>query len=358
MKAGRLVFFLFTALCWLSIPSKILQSICALFLLTYIISWLYSKHVERSIRVRRIVTDLRVQRFDRLEISLAVENASFLPVQACCVSDRAGILSVSADDGRELLALSGNETRLITYSVIGNQRGEYHLGPINIKGSDPLGLFPFEKNIASGARVLVRPARKESPLSIKDGIPQGNIHVRNSRYEDTSLCRSIREYTPGDELKRINWKASARFGKLFTNEFQDTLNCPIFVFLDLSTEHYRLHLRHANMESAIADAAALITEAEKRGQHCGFASNGTDEADGAFPLVPSGEARAQAILDILAKIGPSNREDEETKVHFARALSIRKKGGKFFLITPLESGEIAGEGHRFKKLGEFVYERY
>ena len=170
--------------------------------------------------------------------------------------------------------MGSRETRTVRYTIVGNHRGEYTVGPLQIASSDPLGLFPFKKIIKDSCTVLVRPARVDAPLAFNSGIPQGSISVHDPRFEDVTLYRSVRDYVAGDELKRINWKSSARFGKLFTNEYQDSLNCPVFVYLSLSANDYPLHLRHSLAESAIEVAAALIERASLMKQQCGFASSG------------------------------------------------------------------------------------
>ena len=258
MKLLRTALALALLVVFLFFPGKAVQFISAFALLAGFFSWAYSRVLESGFTATRSIHTLRVARFDRLELSVTIANDSFLPVASCFLADAPGELSIAAEDGRWLFAIRAHEARVLRYVIVGNHRGQYTVGPIQISSSDPLGLFPFKKTIKDNCAILVRPARVDASLSLNSGIPQGSISVRDSRFEDVTLYRSVRDYIAGDELKRINWKSSARFGKLFTNEYQDSLNCPVFVFLSLSINDYPLHLRHSLAESAIEVAAAII----------------------------------------------------------------------------------------------------
>ena len=85
-----------------------------------------------------------------------------------------------------------------------------------------------------------------------------NIAVLNRLYEDVSRFRSLREYQPGDELRRINWKVSARLGKLHTTEYNPSLYFPILVLLNLCAPDYPLEGRYPHMERAIELAGSLV----------------------------------------------------------------------------------------------------
>jgi len=350
MKPARTAIALALPVVLLFFPGKAVQFVSAFALLAGLLSWAYSRVLESGFTATRSIHELRVARFDRLELSVTIVNDSFLPVSACLLTDFPGELSIAAEDGRWLFELGAHETRTLRYAIVGNHRGQYAVGPIQIASSDPLGFFPFKKTIKDNCAILVRPARVDASLSYDSGIPQGSISLRDTRFEDVTLYRSVRDYVPGDELKRINWKSSARFGKLFTNEYQDSLNCPVFVFLSLSTSDYPLHLRHSLAESAIEVAAAIIENAALMKQQCGFASSGVASGGSDQLFIRVGSSQSECILDILARISMSDAEDGGELL--ARALYAIPSGSRFFRIGPTPPVSRIP----FRKISGYVHE--
>ena len=350
MKPKRTALALALLAVFLFFPGKAVQFVSGLALLAGFFSWGYCRVLESGFTATRSIRELRVARFDRLELSVTITNNSFLPVASCLLADSPGELSIAAEDGRWLFAMRAHETRTLRYVIAGNRRGQYTVGPLQISSGDPLGLFPFKKTIKDNCAILVRPARVDATLAFNSGIPQGSISVHDSRFEDVTLYRSVRDYIAGDELKRINWKSSARFGKLFTNEYQDSLNCPVFVFLSLSINDYPLHLRHSLAESAIEGAAALIERASLMKQQCGFASTGVMSGGSEKPFIRVGSSQAECILDILARISMSETDDNGELL--ARALYAIPSGSRFFRIGPTPPASQIP----FRQISEYVHE--
>lgn len=339
MKRNSIVYFLIPlVLVFLFTPSKGFQIILLFFILLILLSKIYSLVLEKTLQVNRNIQELKSNRFDKIEITLYVENHGILPCPMCFISDRPGILSVSSDEGRTLLFLKPKELKTFTYLVTGYDRGLYDVGPIHISSSDPLGMFPFEIEVNDILKITVRPARIETNFAIKKGIPQGSLSINDKRYEDVTLYRSSKDYETGDEVKRINWKAYAKFNKLFTNEYQYSLNCPIFVFLNLSEPQFPLKLKHDIAESAIEVAASIITKASFLKQNCGFASSGTilNKENNQFfnPYLFPRSAQTECILDLLAEINLSSDDLFSTNI-LQKALSTFPTNGKFFYIGPL-----------------------
>lgn len=358
MKVSRALPTVALLICFLFVPGKAVRFSSGFLLLTEAFSFLYSLALKNGLTARRPVASLRVCKLDRLELEIAVENHSRLPARACAVVDAPGRLSVKAEEGRWMLSIGSGERAVFKYSVCGTERGDYAVGPIKISACDPLGLFPFEKTIDDRCAILVRPARLAQQIAFNSGIPQGRITLRDPRYEDVTLFRSIRDYEGGDEIRRINWKASARFGKLFTNEFQDSLNCPVFVYLSLASEDYPLHARHYVIETQIERAAAIVSVASERGQQCGFASSGNVPGSDKPAFIDAGASRADCILDLLSRIEPS-KDWGRDELLFARATGSLPSGCRVFYVGPATASILAQNSARhlkFRVVSEYLYE--
>lgn len=348
----------------LFVPGKAAQCAFMTLAFTLAVSFAWSRAIMRGLSVKRGVLALKASCQDREKISLFVENRSFLPALECRVTDAAGLLSVSADDGRWALSLAGGERALLSYEIRCNERGAFSVGPVRVRASDPIGLFPFEKTIETRCAVLVRPRIARLGNIPGSGVPQGAILVRDARYEDITLFKSVREYAAGDEMRRINWKASARLGRLLTNAFQDSLNSPFVVFLNLSAGDYALQGRHEEAETLIARAAALVARARELGQRCAFFSSGfvaresgPKAADGALSaMIETGFAEPEAVLDLLARISLADRDAAETDAIAERATRKAVKGTRLFIVSPAMPKSLEARGVRLTHVAECAYE--
>ena len=177
--------------------------------------------------------------------------------------------------------------------------------------------------------ITVRPARIKLITEVVPGFPQGNLKINNPCYEDITMRRSIRDYMNGDELKRINWRASARFASLYTNQYENSFDAPLFVFLNLAEEDYDLHNRRYYSEKAIEIAASIIEKARVLRQRCGFAAYGTG-----FPYLPPRQNQSDSILDLLSLIKcEKGKLDYDPQKKFSNQLPT---GTLLFIVGPRE----------------------
>ena len=319
--------FTFALLAFLCIPHKYVQLAALTILFIILVSYFWARILVKNITVERDNAEIRTVSFEKLTISFTVINKSRVPAFMCYVLDNIPFLHVFDKQNERLFMLHGYEKRTFFYQANAMSRGLYTAGPIRIKTFDPLGLFTIDLEFECTQRILVRPARIQLKTKAHPGLPQGNIKINNPVYEDITMRRSIREYKNGDELKRINWRASAKFNNLFTNEYENTFDAPFFVFLNLAKEDYPLHMRSEKGEKAIEIAASIVNTAAKLKQRCGFAAYGSG-----FPFIKPGENQADCILDILALI-----QMEEGKLEYNPEIKLKPElstGTLLFIVGP------------------------
>lgn len=329
--------FLFSA-------NKMIQVISSFLMILYLLSWIYSKVLSKNITIRRTVKEFRINRTDYFSVTIEVCNNSFLPIIYSEVFDSPAPLQTFAEGARFCVSLGGKRKTFLKYNVSGNTRGEFFISPLVLKTSDPLGFFNIEIVNDEKCHVLVIPAKRELNFLVKEGIPQGEIIVNDKRYEDLSLYRSIREYQSGDEFKRINWKVCARFGKLFTNEFQDSLNSPFFVYLDLCLDNYPNQFTYKVVEKAVEVSASLLMYSKRLKQENGFASNGIikssdEEINGMQPYFPIRANQTENLLDMTALLQPIEKKDFSSTDNLKKALWHLNANTDFYYVGPKEIDE-------------------
>lgn len=119
----------------------------------------------------------------------------------------------------QLAPLRPGEAVSAAYRVPTTRRGVLQTGPLRAERTDLLGLCRRTSWLAGAGEVMVVPERV--PLAFPGTTSSGRLgqHLRMKAFGQTgSEFHSQREYTVGDDLRRINWKSSARAGTLIVRE--------------------------------------------------------------------------------------------------------------------------------------------
>ena len=285
----------------LILPFKIVQFIGYSVFLLICAAYIYAKILSKSIKVSRPINELKLACKEHAIITFTIKNHSMLPAFICYYSDTAAYLYIFHNENSGIFTLRAWEAKQINYKIAAQDRGLYPVGPVKIRTADPLGLFEIELEAEAPLNITVRPARIKLSTQTFPGFPQGALKIHNPIYEDITMRRSVREYINGDEEKRINWRLSAKFDRLFTNQYEESYDAPFFVFLNLAEEDYDLKNRSYYSEKAIEIAAALVEASRSYKQRCGFAAFASE-----FPYLKPRAHQADVILDILSliKLGP------------------------------------------------------
>ena len=321
-SAISLLFFLVS-------PYRLLQFVCLSVLFVFLISFMYALVLSRTIKIERNTNELKLACKEKAEISLTIKNYSMLTAHVLYFFDEIPYFYIFNEGNKGVFSLRPHELKKIVYTITSQNRGLFHGGPVRIRTSDPLGLFLINVEVPAPIEITVRPARIKLITNTIPGFPQGNLKINNPCYEDITMRRSIREYQNGDEQKRINWRTSAKFDSLYTNQYEDSFDAPFFVFLNLAEDDYDLHNRHYHSEKAIEIAACIIEKSRVLRQRCGFAAYGTG-----FPYLPPRQNQADCILDLLSviKMEPGKVEYDPVK-KFTHQLPA---GTLVFVIGPRE----------------------
>jgi hypothetical protein len=291
-----------------------------LFLLVILGAKAYSDYLKRSIQVVRRDRELRGFRHQWIEAELTVENRGRLPAFMAAVSDVPGQLAVTRHT-RALCTLPPRSRMSFRWQGYCAERGVFSLGPARIRGSDPLGFFPFQVSATETCRLFVYPATAFVTLRPPGGIPLGTLVTGNPFYEDMTRSRSLRPYEAGDEPRRINWKVSAKTtghssgeeSPLMVNEYEATLAYPLVIFLNLDQYEYPLRKREILIERAIEAAAALCLMASRDRQALGIIlycpSGENSDLSGCEYIAPA----PFTLVPILERLAGVKRRDKGKK---------------------------------------------
>lgn len=173
-------------------------------------------------------------------VELSIENRSERPTPALRWRDRAsaGIAAPGAAALPPIEGQVGSSRRLrrpaqLRYRLAAQQRGLYRVGPLLLSRRDPFGLARVERAFGPEARLRVTP--RVLPLDAGDLAA-----TRSAGLEHELAWASIpaadelsaREYQPGDPLRRVNWRATARHDTLMVRREEERSSPEAWIVLD------------------------------------------------------------------------------------------------------------------------------
>jgi uncharacterized protein (DUF58 family) len=203
-------------------------------------------------------------------------------------------LSVEGGRARALL-LPADEERAVELTLSCERWGAFSVGPLLFRARDILGLRSWEGQAGEVQTLRVYP-REETLRSLVPALETqvfaGN-QVSRVRGEGIEFA-DLREWQPGDRVRRVNWRATALRGTLWVNEQYPERNTDVVLFLDTFAE-VRVQGRSTN-DRAVRAAATLAHGYLQRKDRVGLVGFGGYLSW----LVPeSGTRQLYAIVDTL-----------------------------------------------------------
>jgi uncharacterized protein (DUF58 family) len=319
--------------------------------------------------------DARIFLGQSTEVELEVANRSWLPVLWMRVQDNVPSDLTKPGTLRWVVSLLPRERLTLRYSVSGRRRGYHRLGPLGTLGSDLLGLAEYEARRDEDDFVIVYP--KIVPLhdlGLPSQSPFGTLPSRQRIFEDPTRIQGVRAYQPGDSLRRMDWKTSARVGALQVRRYEPAIALETAVFLNLCSDDYPQRQRFDAPELGIVIAASLATHLAQRRQAVGLFTNGRDplrfvvgmrDADWPAPPQPSageatvgegsrrmggtedppslplrkGRAHLMHMLDLLARVETVSRDEGVPFLDLLRRKSLGLPWGSTVVVVTSQDVE-------------------
>lgn len=165
----------------------------------------------------------------------------------------------------------------LTYRIQPMQRGDGVFPGIDLILHSTFGFWRRKRFLEMVDQVRVFPNFREisryTLLAIDNHLSQMGIRRRQRRGEGSDF-HQLREYRTGDSLHQIDWKASSRYHRLISKEYQDERDQQLVFLLDCGR-----HMRHqdvggAHLDHALNAMLLLSYVAERQGDAVGFLSFG------------------------------------------------------------------------------------
>jgi uncharacterized protein (DUF58 family) len=239
---------------------------------------------------------------EEVRVEIALENRGRAPVSLVEVVDSFG---AALADRKALLdpgpLRPGRRHRLAYRTHCSRLWGVYTVGPLGVSVSDSLGLF-------SPRRVLpdIRPFDVFPQVHAVGGLERLGARFSfapseptTSRAGRSAAYLGVRDFRPGDEVRRMHWPATARYARPMVKEFELDLTPHFTLFLDLGRDHRAGTGRKSTLEYVVRVAASLLAAAARRGDAVQLFGEGRETL-----AVPSGrgELHLASALDRLIRV--------------------------------------------------------
>ena len=158
---------------------------------------------------------------------------------------------------------AGEEARA-AYRFPTDRRGRYEVGPLRVTVADPFALVERTRFVLGTEEVIVYPRVRDvlpPPESGGLDLDREQPQVR-SRIEPSGEFHTLRDYAPGDDLRHVHWRSTARRGHLMMRQNEARRRTPVLVLLDVRPgAHDR-----PSFERAVEACASIVTAIERSGR--------------------------------------------------------------------------------------------
>jgi len=310
---------------------------------------LWASRALKAVSIRRIHAD-RVFQGEMVDVRLEVINRGWLPVLWMRLHDIVPAALGAPGLFRQVVSLAPHERLDLGYTLSANRRGYYQLGPMVAHSGDLLGSarcqgdpLPHDKD--GGGFVIVYPRIVPlRDLGFPSQSPFGTLPSREQIFEDPTRIRGVRDYQRGDSLRRIDWKTSARTGRLQVKRYEPAIALETAIFLNLDGSDYPVARQGTATELAIVIAASLAAHLVEKRQAVGLITNGHDPLATGTPVTAptlplrKGRDHLMHLLDLLARVELAGSEAPPFLETVSRE-SVGLPWGSTAVLITADSGE-------------------
>jgi uncharacterized protein (DUF58 family) len=213
--------------------------------------------------------------------------------------------SAGAERNRHAVDLPPGESRHLDTPLRPSRRGDLHADRVTIRTRGPLGLAGRQASITVPGTQRVLPAfasRRHLPsrlarLREMDGSAAVQVRGQGTEFD------SLREYVIGDDVRSIDWRASARRADLVVRTWRPERDRRVLIVVDTSRTSAARTGEEPRLDASVEAALLLAALASRAGDRVELLAY--DRAVRARVAGVSGPRLMPAVADALAGVEPS-----------------------------------------------------
>ena len=178
-------------------------------------SCLYALYGSLTLRIWQGLPEHKVTKLSEEEFTLVLENTGFLPINAMVLTWEETLCTRKGIPSDTSYYLAAGERLEQTARMTCLYAGTYPVGTVRYTIPDPFGIIRLQFKVLQEFRAIVRPqvtSAADESLSLEDR--KSRFAMADPVNREDILGNDIRKYMPGDPLRQIHWKNTARTGEI------------------------------------------------------------------------------------------------------------------------------------------------
>ncbi|WP_107459260.1 DUF58 domain-containing protein [Streptomyces colonosanans] len=280
----------------------------------------------------RRLSPSRVPAGSEARVHLRMENVSRLSTGLLMLQDR--VPYVLGPRPRFVLdRVEAGGRREVSYRVRSDLRGRYPLGPLQLRLTDPFGMCELTRSFSAYDTLTVIPRVEPLPPVRLTGEAKGYGDGRQRSLalagEDDVIPRGYRH---GDDLRRVHWRSTARYGELMVRREEQPQRARCTVLLDTRGIAFQGAGPDSAFEWAVAGVASTLVHMLERGFSVRLLTDtgSSVPGEGAEGFAGASQESADAaglMMDTLAVI------DHSEGMGLSRAYEVLRGGNEGLLVA-------------------------
>lgn len=293
---------------------------------TWLVCWWWVRGLARSLQFKREMRYGWAQVGDRLEERFTLTNQFMLPATWVAVHDRSTLPDHHASVAT---GVDGNSTSQWKVHNQCTRRGVFTLGGTTLETGDPLGIYTLTLEDPTSSTLAVMPPSIPLPhFNILSSGLAGEGRTNPRSLEETLNASHTREMVPGDPMKSIHWRTTARKDKFHVRQADAAHAGDWWIVLDLHKGSQAGSGQNSTEEHGVVLASSLIAQGLAANRSVGLGVNGLEPA---WHVPQRNEHQKRALLKSLAVASES---DLSFKDYLYRTNKAFRGRCSLLVITP------------------------
>jgi uncharacterized protein (DUF58 family) len=189
----------------------------------------------------------------------------------------------------------------LTATIVGRRRGRHQMPGVAARAVGPLGLGAWYHPAGPATELRVypdMPAARRLALAVRLGrfreqglVPRGPLGL-GTEFE------SVREYQPDDDIRQVNWRATARLGRPMSNDYRLERDREVVCMVDAGRLMAAPLGDRTRLDAAVDAAVTVALVADVAGDRCGAVAFDSEVRRRLSPRRAGGEAVVEALFDL------------------------------------------------------------
>src|SRR6266566_1330741 len=281
----------------LTLGSDAMVSVGVLLICLPVFSALTARRARYQLRCERRIDPPRVTPGQPATVTIRLENVSRIST-GLLLAEETIPYSLGARPRYVLNGIERGGAREVSYPLRSDLRGKFVVGPMRVRIADVFGLVELTANFATRNTLTVTPKVTALTSAATTGSwstdGDGRTRMTSAAGDDDVIPRAYRD---GDELRRVHWRSTARYGELMVRREEQRWRNRALLLLDTRRYAHAGSGITSSFEYAVGAAASVGVHLARSGMDGQLITDA-----GPVPAVGMFE---DVLLDSLAVIKPS-----------------------------------------------------